>query len=93
LPPRDKVNDTTYDRLAGHPSWDQTAILAAVRELDRYFNTERGTYRMVGTKGENEWVADESSPNCRLTVKMSKEDVGKVIDELMARPSKRAGVR
>ncbi len=93
LPPRDKVNDTTYDRLAGHPSWDQTAILAAVRELDRYFNTERGTYRMVGTKGENEWVADESSPNCRLTVKMSKEDVGKVIDELMARPPKQAAVR
>jgi hypothetical protein len=48
---------------------------------------------MVGTKGENEWVADESSPNCRLTVKMSKEDVGKVIDELMARPPKRAAVR
>ena len=86
LPARDKVNEKTYDRLAGHPSWDETAVLAAVRPLEQYFNVERGTYRMVGTKGENVWIADPASSNCRLTEKMSKEDVGRAMDELMCRP-------
>lgn len=86
LPARDKVNEKTYDRLAGHPSWDETAVLAAVRPLEQYFNVERGTYRMVGTKGENVWIADPTSSNCRLTEKMSKEDVGRAMDELMCRP-------
>ena len=86
LTPRDKVTASSYDQLGGHPSWDEAAVLAAVRDLSRYFNTERGTFRMVGTNGDDEWVADAASPNVRVTVKMPKEDVGKVIDELMTRP-------
>ena len=86
LTPRDKVSATSYDQLGGHPSWDEAAVLAAVRDLSRYFNTERGTFRMVGTNGDDEWVADTASPNVRVTVKMPKEDVGKVIDELITRP-------
>lgn len=85
LPSRDKVSEKTYDRLAGHPSWDQTAILAAVCDVSELFGLQRGTYRMVGTKGENEWIDDPKSPNARLTEKMSKEDIGRVIDKWMTR--------
>ena len=89
LPSRDKVNDKTYDRLAGHPSWDETAVLAAVRPLGMYFNVERGTYQMVGTKGDNVWIADPKSANCRLVDKATKEEVGRAMDELMCRPPRR----
>ena len=85
LTPREQVTATSYDRLAGHPSWDEAAVLAAVRPLSRYFNTEQGTFRMVGTNGNDEWVADSASPHARVTIKMPKEDVGRVIDELMTR--------
>lgn len=85
LPPRDQVNEKTYDRLAGHPSWDESAVLAAVRDIGRYFGVERGTYRMVGTKGEDEWVPDASSPNCRLVEKLPRAEVGRVIDELLVK--------
>ena len=88
LTPRDKVTATSYDQLAGHPSWDEAAVLAAVRELSLYFNTERGTFRMVGTNGDDEWISDAASSHLRVTVKMPKTDVGKVIDELMTRPPK-----
>lgn len=85
LTPREQVTSTSYDRLAGHPSWDEAAVLAAVRPLSRYFNAEKGTFRMVGTNGNDEWVANSESPHLRVTVKMPKEDVGRVIDELMTR--------
>lgn len=86
LPPRDKVSATTYDRAEGHPSWDETAVLAAVRPLGRYFDVEHGTYRMVGEKGDDEWVADPKSRNCRLVPKLPKTEIGRVIDDLMCRP-------
>ena len=89
LPARDKVNDKTCDRLAGHPSWDETAVLAAVRPIGTYFNIERGTYKMVGTKGDNVWIADPKSPNCRLVDKATREEVGRAMDELMCRPPRR----
>jgi len=77
--------------MAGRSAWDETAVLAAVRGVDSYFNVHRGTYRMIGKEGENEWVPDEANgPHLRLTEKMSKIEVGKVIDELMCRkPAKK----
>ena len=80
--PLDQVTPTSWDQAAGHPSWDETAVLIAVRGLDLY-NLERGTYRMVGTEGDDEWVADEKSPNCRVTEKTPLAEVGKIIDDLM----------
>lgn len=71
----------------GRCAWDETAVLAAVRGTDRYFNVHRGTYRMVGDKGENEWVPDEANgTHLRLTEKLNKAEVGRIIDELMCRP-------
>ena len=73
----------------GRAAWDETAVLAAVRGIEPYFNVRRGTYRMVGTDGRDEWVPDEANGrHLRLTEKVSKLEVGKIIDELICRPPK-----
>ena len=72
--------------MSGRSAWDETAVLAAVRGVDSYFNVRRGTYRMRGSDGANEWVPDEEhGPHLRLTEKTSKIEVGKIIDELICR--------
>ena len=72
--------------MPGRSAWDETAVLIAVRGIDRYFNVRRGTYRMVGDTGENEWVPDEENgPHLRVTEKVDKLEVGRVIDKLICR--------
>ena len=75
--------------MGGRASWDETAVLIAVRGTEPYFNTERGTYRMVGGDGTNEWAPDaEGGPHLRVTERMPKIEVGRIIDELMMRKAK-----
>jgi len=72
--------------MGGRSAWDETAVLAAVRGEERYFNVHRGEYRMVGEKGEDVWVPDEANGrHMRLTEKLNKVEVGKIIDELICR--------
>lgn len=71
--------------MGGRSAWDETAVLLAVRGVEPYFNAERGAYRMVGSDGEDEWAPDEMGPHLRITEKMPKGEVGRVIDELMLR--------
>lgn len=74
---------------AGRSAWDETAVLAAVRGVDRYFNVHRGTYRVVDAKGTSEWSPDEGKgPHLRLTEKVPKAEVGRLLDALMCRPPK-----
>ena len=76
--------------MGGRSSWDETAVLAAVRGETSYFNVHRGTFRMVGTDGTNEWVPDEANGrHLRITEKVDKNEVGKVIDELICCGPKR----
>lgn len=93
IPSRDKIasNPAEWRRHhfgeGGRCAWDETAVLAAVRGTDLYFNAHRGTYRMVGDKGDNEWIPDEANGrHLRLTEKLNKVEVGRIIDELMCRP-------
>ena len=73
----------------GRSAWDETAALIAVRGTEPYFNVERGTYRMVGEKGEDEWKPDErNGRHLRVTEKLPKAEVGRIIDELMCRAPK-----
>lgn len=80
---RSRVTCKTWDQLSGHPSWDQSAVLAAVRGEDSYFNLERGHYEMLDDKGTCAWRGDKASPNCRLVVKTPYGEVGAIIDALM----------
>ena len=92
VPSREKIrrDSARYLRgafgMAGRAAWDQTAVLIAVRGIDPLFNSERGAYRMVGAEGADEWVPDaENGPHLRVTEKLSKAEVGRIIDELMGR--------
>ncbi len=86
-----RENTCDFNGPAGRSAWDETAVLAAVRGVEPSFNVERGAYRMVGDKGADEWVADAANgPHRRLTEKLPKAEVGRVIDELMMRKPKNA---
>ena len=76
--------------MGGRAAWDETAVLAAVRGEEKYFNIHRGEYRMTGTTGENVWVPEEESGrHLRLTEKLNKVEVGRIIDELICRGPRR----
>lgn len=73
--------------MGGRAAWDETAVLAAVRGETSYFNVHRGCYRMVGSQGDNVWIPDaEHGPHLRLTEKLNKAEVGRIIDDLICRP-------
>ena len=77
--------------MGGRSSWDETAVLAAVRGETSYFNIAHGTYRMVGNDGTNEWAPPEGGPHIRITEKLAKAEVGRMIDELICRPPAKSG--
>ena len=84
-----RANNCDFNGPAGRSAWDETAVLAAVRGVDAYFNAERGTYRMVGDQGDDEWTPDSAAGlHLRLTEKLPKAEVGRIIDELMMRKPK-----
>ena len=98
IPSRDEVRKASHKWLrsgfgmGGRSAWDETAVLVAVRGIEPYFNAERGTYRMVGGKGDDEWSPDaENGPHIRITERMSKAEVASVIDGLMTRKPKNGG--
>lgn len=77
--------------LPGRSAWDETAVLIAVRGTEPYFNVHRGEYRMVGDKGDDEWIPDEEhGRHARVTEKANKLEVGRIIDELMCRQPKKS---
>ena len=95
IPSRDEIRKNPHKWLVGcfgmdgRAAWDETAVLVAVRGIERYFNAERGMYRMVGNDGDDEWVPDaKNGPHKRIVEKLSKAEVGRVIDELMMREPK-----
>ena len=95
IPSRDQIRKDSHKWLrsgfgmGGRSAWDETAVLLAVRGVEPYFNAERGTYRMVGDKGDDEWAPDaENGPHIRITQRMPKAEVARVIDELMTRKPK-----
>lgn len=91
IPPREEIakDPALWLRrsygMGGRSAWDETAVLAAVRGETSYFNTERGRYRMTGADGNDEWAPDENGPHLRITEKLAKAEVGRIIDELILR--------
>lgn len=68
----------------GRSSWDQTAVLAAIRPVERYFGLERGRVT-VKDDGSNTWAADPNGPHARLLAKLSSAELANAIEELMMR--------
>lgn len=70
----------------GRAAWDQTAVLAAVRGAESYFNVERGVLTVDAGNGSNVWKASQDGPHMRITEKVPKADVARVIEGLMMQP-------
>ena len=97
LPSREQVRAGKAEEKSeeGRCSWDEVTLFAAVHGIGRYFNTERGTFRMIGDKGDDEWIPDSKSPHCRLLPAEGRErynypgwEIGRLIDEMIAREPK-----
>ena len=97
LPSREKVRAGKAEEKSeeGRCSWDEVTVFAAVHNIGRYFNTENGTFRMIGDNGEDEWIPDPKSRNCRLLLAEGRKrynypgwSIGRLIDELIAREPK-----
>jgi inosine-uridine nucleoside N-ribohydrolase len=70
------------DDPAGRQSWDETAVLVAVRGVNRYFNTVRGQIRLE-QNGANSWRDDPDGKHEYLTWKMPVDELTDVIEGLM----------
>lgn len=75
----------------GRASWDQTAVLYAVRGLAEDWELRRG-WCAVEDDGRTTWQRDERGPHAYLVKRRSAESLARVIGDLMARPPERRGV-
>lgn len=65
----------------GRNSWDQTAVLVAIRGAEPYYSLRRGRY--VSKGGNNGWEEDPSGPHAYLVEKMPVAQVTGTIEALM----------
>lgn len=77
----DTVSTIRY-RKGGRSSYDQTAVLVAVRDTSGYFGLERGTMR-VNDNAAIEWTPNISGNHYRLLNKMPTSELAGVIEGLM----------
>ena len=84
-----------YERYFGKPgrsraSWDQTAVLYAVRGLADYWDAETTGHCHVEPDGRNAWRREPDKPHAYLKPKMDPKDLARIIEDLMVRPPKAA---
>ena len=70
------------DNPEGRQSWDETAVLVAVRGEADYFDSIQGRM-IVADDGSNNWVNDPNGPHAFLTFKMPIEQLTAEIEHLM----------
>ncbi len=76
-----------YNALKDRQSWDQTAVLYAVRGLDGglddYWGLESQGYLDVDSDGSNRWRSVPDGDHAYLTEKMDPQRIARVIEDLM----------
>lgn len=66
----------------GRSSWDQTAVLVAVKGFDKYFDIKYGTMTVL-PNGNNTWQDKAAGQHGQLIPKIPKEDLAVLIEDLM----------
>lgn len=67
-----------------HANWDQTAVLAAVRNPQLYWDVESGgSCAIVDEHGSNKWIRGKGGNHGYLVIKGNEEEISKTIDDLM----------
>lgn len=67
----------------GRMSWDQTAVLVAIKGYEPFFRTERGTFSIISADGTNDWTPSENGKHLRLIEKLPFESVATIIEKYM----------
>lgn len=67
----------------GRMSWDQTAVLVAIKGYEPYYSAERGTFKIINDEGSNSWVPGESGKHLRLIEKMPSEQMAALLENYM----------
>jgi hypothetical protein len=82
-----------FNGLNHRQSWDQTAVLYAVRGLDGgladYWDLQTKGYLHVHEDGSNQWRSSPDKDHSYLVRKMAPDKIAAVIEELMLRPPRR----
>jgi len=65
----------------GRMSWDETAVLVAIRGVHPYFGQHKGHIVLKG--GSNEWKDDPAGDQAYLTMKMPAEELRAIIESMM----------
>lgn len=74
----------------GRKSWDQTAVLVAIKGYEPYYKIERGRFKVVDEQGNNSWEADETGTHFRLIEKVPAAQMARLIEDyMMYRPKNR----
>lgn len=73
--------------INGRPSWDQTAVLAAVRGPAPLWKLSEPGRNLVSIDGSNHWTADPVSPHAYLLHDLPPEIARAEIESLMCRSS------
>ena len=68
---------------AGRPSWDHTAVLAAVRDPEAYWQLVGGGRCVVATDGGNHWESAPTGGHAYLAVRTPPDELARLIDSLM----------
>lgn len=67
----------------GRMSWDQTAVLVAIKGYEPFYTVERGTVRIINDEGANDWVPDEKGKHLRLIEKVPVQEMATLIENYM----------
>ncbi|OFX30862.1 MAG: hypothetical protein A2W90_17150 [Bacteroidetes bacterium GWF2_42_66] len=80
-----KYNLDTYEdkKVEKRKSWDQTAVLCAVRNPEKYFYIAGPGKIVIHEKGSNKWDPDKNAQHYFLVHKYPYQRIEDVIDELM----------
>jgi inosine-uridine nucleoside N-ribohydrolase len=66
-----------------HSSYDQTAVLFAVRGLKDYWTANSSGYNYIHEDGSNEWRREQDKNHSYLLESMTREELAKIIEDLM----------
>lgn len=66
----------------GRMSWDQTAVLIAVKGYEKYFNINTGRFVTFEDR-HNEWKDSEKGPHAYVVTKMPVPQITELIEDLM----------
>ncbi len=78
-----KAYETMYNGINGRPSWDQCAVLHAVRGLRNYWTEQSVGYNLINTNGSNAWQGSPDKMQAYSVPLMSDKDLAAVISDLM----------